>query len=138
MIDFTSEFGQKALDKLKSEQIIWLTTVGSDGTPQPRPVWFLWENDSLLIYSQPQAYKVRHIERVPSVALNFNSDFDGNHVIVLTGEARLDPSTPPGDQHVDYLNKYRKGIQGLGSTEEQFAKEYSVPIRIYPKRLRGW
>ena len=29
--------------------MIWLTTMGSDGTPQPTPVWFLWDGDNLWI-----------------------------------------------------------------------------------------
>jgi hypothetical protein len=38
MIDLTSEFGQHVAKRLVKEQVIWLTTVSSDGTPQPNPV----------------------------------------------------------------------------------------------------
>jgi hypothetical protein len=36
------------------------------------------------------------------------------------------------------MEKYSSGIAGLGATPEQFAQEYSVPIRVTPTGLRGW
>jgi general stress protein 26 len=45
MIDINSELDQKAKLLLNSEYVIWLTTVGKGGTPQPRPVWFIPYND---------------------------------------------------------------------------------------------
>jgi PPOX class probable F420-dependent enzyme len=61
MIDLTSKFGRKVKRHLKNEKVIWLTTVGSDLTPQLRPVWFIWEDNSFLIFSQPHAHKIRHL-----------------------------------------------------------------------------
>ena len=46
MIDFKTELGRKAKRHLKGEYTIWFTTVGADLTPQPRPVWFIWEGNS--------------------------------------------------------------------------------------------
>ena len=40
MIDFTTEFGRRVRQRLDEEYFIWFTTVGTDLTPQPRPVWF--------------------------------------------------------------------------------------------------
>ncbi len=96
MIDLTTEFGRVVEKHLKFEYVIWLTTVDSRFTPQPRPVWFIWENNSILIFSQPNAYKVRHIEKHPRVSLHFNSDESGDkHVIILTGDAIIDKNCPP-------------------------------------------
>ena len=74
MIDTTSEFGTRVAQRLQQEGIIWLTTVRGDGTPQPSPVWFLWDGETFLIYSQPGAPKVRNIARSPKVALHLNGD----------------------------------------------------------------
>jgi hypothetical protein len=40
-IDTSTEFGARATRHIDDDQIIWLTTVGPDGTPQPSPIWFL-------------------------------------------------------------------------------------------------
>ncbi len=138
MIDLSSEFGKRAEARLRDESTIWLTTVDRSGVPQPRPVWFLWDGQSILIFSQPAGAKVRHIRQRPSVALNFNTDEDGDNVIVIIGKAEvLDGGVTPEELAND-LRKYREGIKSLGMTEEQMAKEYSVPLRITPAKLRGF
>ena len=52
MEDFNTKFGRFAQKHIKKEYFIWLTTVDSAGAPQPRPVWYIWENNSFLIFSQ--------------------------------------------------------------------------------------
>jgi PPOX class probable F420-dependent enzyme len=115
---------------LNTETIIWLTTVGGDGTPQPRPVWFVLDGDDVLIYSQPKAAKVAHIRKQPNVALHFNADKWGSDetVVVLTGTATLE--TPQDPQLAAYIRKYKEDMAELGMTPEQFATSYSMPIRI--------
>ena len=117
---------------LTSETIIWLTTVGSDLTPQPRPVWFVPDGDDVLIYSQPKAAKVAHIRNHPNVSLHFNADQWGSDetVVVLTGTATLEPDSSKGPLLPAYVKKYKKDMAELGMTPEQFAATYSVPIRI--------
>ena len=137
MIDFTTDLGKRVLGLLDSERVLWLTTVDSKGTPQPRPVWFLWDGSSLLIYSSPDAYKLRHLARNARVSLNFNSDPEAHHVAVLVGEARVDPDAPRADRESRYLEKYREGISGLGMTPESFGLAYSVAVRVTPERIRG-
>jgi PPOX class probable F420-dependent enzyme len=138
VIDLTTEFGATVARRLAEEEVIWLTTVGADGTPQPSPVWFLWEDGELLIYSQPDKPKVKNLLRQPRVALNFNTDAQGDSVAVLIGEARVDGDAPAIDRHAAYLEKYRAGIARLGSNAEDFAKTYTAAIRVRPTKLRGW
>ena len=140
MIDFTSKLGKKAKRHLKQEYFIWLTTVDSQGVPQPRPVWFIWEEDSILIYSQPGAFKLKHIINNPNVALHFNTaDPKGEEdLIVFHGSAKIDPKALPANKTQAYLRKYRAGIKALGAAPEQFAAEYSTAVRIKLTSLRGW
>jgi PPOX class probable F420-dependent enzyme len=139
MIDLNSEFGRKVKRHLKEDYFIWFTTVGMDLTPQPRPVWFIWENESFLIYSQAQAHKVRHLRTHPKVALHFNADERGeDKVIVFIGTAVINPNELPAHKMTPYLKKYRGGIKSLGSSPEQLGQEYSVAIRVTPTSLRGW
>ena len=136
-IDTTTEFGQRVQRRLRDETIGWLTTVGPDGTPQPSPIWFLWDGETILIYSQPNTPKVRNIERNGRVALNLDGDGRGGDIVILTGAARVDRDAPGAADHTEYLEKYRQGIERIGMTPEQFAGSYSVPIRMTPTRLRG-
>ncbi len=139
MIDLTTDFGRAVEKHLKEEIVIWLTTVDSHLTPQPRPVWFLWEYETILIFSQPEAFKVKHISKHPRVSLHFNTDNAGDkHVMIITGEAVIDPNGVTADQVPAYLAKYKSGIADLNMTPEAFTAGYSTLIRITPSELRGW
>jgi PPOX class probable F420-dependent enzyme len=139
MIDLTTEFGQKVKRHLEEEYFIWFTTVGTDLTPQPRPVWFIWEDDSFLIFSRPDAHKVAHLKKHPNVALHFNTDDKADEdVIVFLGVAEIVPDAPPAHEVRAYLKKYETGIVELNMTPETFSQEYSVAIRIKPTKVRGW
>ncbi len=42
-LDPTTPIGQTIARRLRDEQLIWLTTIDENGTPQPLPVTFLWD-----------------------------------------------------------------------------------------------
>jgi PPOX class probable F420-dependent enzyme len=139
MVDLTSKFGRVVKEHLNNQYVIWLTTVDSNVAPQPRPVWFIWEQDSFLIFSQPKAHKVKHIAKNPNVALHFNTDETGDeHVIIFVGDAAMDVQCPPAHKVPAYLQKYQSGIADLNMTPEEFSSEYSTAIRIRPTEVRGW
>ncbi len=138
MLDFTTKFGRRAARRLQREKVMWLTTVDSRGGPQPRPVWFHWDGQTLLVFSQPDAFKLRHIRQNPRVSANFNASEDGEDVVVLLGEARLLEERPAEERTKAYLRKYREGIKELGMTADSFRQSYAVPILITPAALRGF
>lgn len=138
MLDFTTPFGIKMLRRLRNEQIIWLTTVDARSTPQPRPVWFHWDGETALIFSQIDAAKVRHIRLNPRVALNFNTDLEGDEVGVLIGQAAILEEPLDPKRLEAYLRKYKEGIQGLGLTPEQMQADYPVIILFTPTSMRGF
>ena len=136
-IDTSTEFGQRVSRRLNAETIIWLTTTGATGMPQPRPVWFLWRGDSFLIFSRPNTAKLAHIASNGQVALNLDGNGKGGDIIVFTGQAKINKSMSSADQVGDYVKKYAAGIEGLGMTPVEFGERYSVAIEIVPNHLRG-
>ncbi|MGH2426849.1 MAG: TIGR03667 family PPOX class F420-dependent oxidoreductase [bacterium] len=138
MIDFTSRFGRRLNRRLRQEKIIWLTTVDSHNRPQPRPVWFHWDGQSVLIFSRRNTAKLRHIPQNTGVALNFNTDEEGDNVGVLIGEARLLLEPPSSARLNAYLRKYKEGIKDLDMTVPQFTASFAVPILVAPRAMRGY
>ena len=136
MIDLTSKLGVHVAKRLREEQILWLTTVDSDGTPQPNPVWFYWDGKTIHIRSQPSSHRLTNITRNPKVSINFQTDKEGGDVAVLTGDATIDRNPPAPDPK--YIEKYRKEIPKIGHTPESLGAAYNVLIRIAPNRLRGF
>ncbi len=136
-IDTTTDFGKRVERRLCEETIVWLTTVRRDGTPQPTPVWFLWDGESVLMYSRPNQQKERNIAHNPRVALHFDGDGHGGDIIVLTGEAKIVTDAPPAANNATYTEKYAEPIKQIGMDAASFAAAYSVAIRIMPTDMRG-
>ena len=147
--DPDSAFGANVRERLRTEQVIWLTTVGATGTPQPNPVWFLWQPDegdawgdgSFLIYNDDRASRLETFLRRPRVSLNFDADAAGDSVAVFTGSVEVLADHPLAHEIPAYVEKYTAGVARLTGGEqtvEQFMARYSVVTRVRPTRLRGW
>ncbi|RIK45099.1 MAG: TIGR03667 family PPOX class F420-dependent oxidoreductase [Chloroflexi bacterium] len=131
------EINQRLERLLHDEKIAWLTTVRADGMPQPTPIWFWWDGATFLIWSQPQAQKLRNIAQNPKVALNFNTDPTGEVFAVFMGEAHVDPNPAPPADRAAFLAKYADDIQMIGFTVERLNAEFSTLIRMAPVRVRA-
>ena len=138
VIDAGTDKGARVSARLRDELVAWFVTVAADGTPVPTPVWFLWDGETILIYSQPNKPKLRHIAANPRVSLAMRTDEDGDALVVITGEAAVDDRAPRADELPAYLEKYRDAIARLGSDPVAFAGSYSTAVRIRPTRLRAW
>jgi PPOX class probable F420-dependent enzyme len=136
-LDPNTEFGARVARRLAGDLVIWLTTVRANMRPDPTIVWFWWDGQALLIYSQPDKQKLRNIARNPTVTLNFDSDGQGGNIIVITGTAHVDEQAPRVHQHPEYAEKYAAKIKGMHLTAESFGQSYSVAIRVTPTQLRG-
>ena len=138
VIDPTTEKGARADARLRAELVAWLITVSADGQPVPTPVWFWWDGETILLYSQRDKPKLRHIAVNPRVSVALRTDELGDEITVISGTAAVDPDSPSADRFADYVEKYGTLIERMGADPVSFAGEYSVPIRITPTKLRQW
>lgn len=129
-------FGRRAADRLERELIGWLVTVNGAGAPVPSPIWFWWDGEEFLIYSQPDTPKLANIAGNPRVAVHLDGDGRGGDIVIVSGTARIGDD-PPASRVPAYLAKYAHLIAAYDWTPESFAADYSVPIRVAPRRLRG-
>jgi PPOX class probable F420-dependent enzyme len=131
-----------AEERLRHDEMIWITTVRADGRPQTSAVWFHWDGTDFLVVSQPGAPKVRNITSNPQVSLNLNGADYGVDLVVAEGTAEIVPdyaSGPwPEPARVEaYYARYEQVItQTLGSSVAEMAGEFSTALRITPTRWR--
>jgi len=125
-------------EHLESEIIGWLTTRAPDGRLQSSPISFLWEDGTILFYSQPDTPKLRNLAADPHVAFTLQSDPYADHVLIVEGTARVDHGTPPSDRHPAYAAKFREPLAHWRLDVAQTAIDFSVPVRITPTRVRAW
>lgn len=125
-------------ERLRAEPVIWLATVRPDGRPHLVPVWFLWDGETILIFSQPNNQKIHNLRANPAVTLALEAANEGEDVAILEGRARLVGPDDIQASAPDYVAKYESGMAELGMTWETMSASYSQPIRVTPSRLVTW
>ncbi len=113
--------------------VIWMTTVNPHGQPQTSPVWYILEEDELLMYSLDSA-RVRNLAANPHVALNLDGNGQGGDIVTLEGTARIVTDHAPCWEVDDYIVKYGARIARMNHTPESFGRKYHKVVLI---RLTG-
>ena len=127
-----------SIEALEREQVVWLSSVCPDGRPHVVPIWFLWDGDSIVVFSKPDAQKVRNVRVDPRVMVAIGepgADFDVELVEAAVAELASEPGATLPDA---FARKVRGLLDRAGITVERFAAVYSQPIRIRPTRWLGW
>jgi PPOX class probable F420-dependent enzyme len=120
---------RKLAARLKKELVIWFVTASRDAKPQSVPVWFIYEDDSFLIYSSP-GIKERQVRENPNVELHLNTDEVGDVVVRVSGQAKIVKTEPPACKVPIYVRKYRDQIKGFGWSPEEFSRRYPHAVRV--------
>jgi len=116
------------------DQIAWLTTVSPAGRPSPRPVWFMWDPPTIVIYSKNDSAKLRHLAASDKVSVHFDSNGHGGDIVVIAGRAELDPDAPPPSRYPGLTQKYGAAMARLGQTPDWYDANYGVALRVTPHR----
>jgi PPOX class probable F420-dependent enzyme len=125
-----------AREHIEIDIVAWLTTVAPDGRPQSSVISFLRERGTILFYSEPDTAKLRNIAASPLVSFNLQSDGFGDHYLTIEGTAAIDLGVPPSDQHQAYYAKYLEPHAHWEMDPADVARDFSVPVRITPVRVR--
>jgi len=136
-IDPTDPKGAEVIERLQNDRIGWLTSVAADGTPQTSPIWFLWSEDGILIYSL-ESPRARNVANHPRISLHLDGNGMGGDIVVIEGTATIDEDLPSAAENPTYLTKYKPVMDGNGWTPEWFAERYCVPVRISVTKYRYW
>ena len=138
MLDITTEWGQHAEQRLRSNIIAWLTTVGSDGRPYTSPVWFLWDGQTILIFSQPNRQKVKNLRKNARVTPALDDTQEGEDVVIVEGTAELMDDPGLSAVLLAFADKYRERLEKMEWTPEEMAADYSQAIRVTPTKFKSW
>ena len=133
-LDLTNKRDAHIDQRLRSDIIVWLSTVRPDSRPHTAAVWFLWDSEHILIFSQPNQ-KVRNLHQNPSVVLALDNTHGGDDVITIEGTAELLDNPALTTALPAYVAKYGDHIADLGWTPESMSQSYSQAIRITPTKL---
>ncbi len=136
--DTSTPFGERVRRRLREEQVIWITVVGEDGTPQPNPVGFLLQDDdSILTYNATDAKRLAHVADRPQVALHFDGDGAGGDIVIFTGTAHRVNDVPPPHENQAWRDKCGDSPARRFGSWEKYGEMFPVPLRIEITRTRG-
>src|SRR5262245_51052491 len=121
---------------LTDEPVIWLSTVREDGLPHLVPVWFWWDGDAILVFSNPHAVKVRALRANPRAMIALGEPDDDFDIGMLEATAELldeTPAVPDG-----FFAKYAARMPAGELDPETFGATYTQAIRLRPSRWLAW
>jgi PPOX class probable F420-dependent enzyme len=127
----------RALERLSTDLIAWLTTVSESGRPNPSAIWFCWDGETVLMYSGDSP-RMKNIVANPNISLHFNSDEHGDDITILSGLAEVDPTTPKAADVDLYRARYDAMVPAIGMDWDGFCQKYHNPIRIKLTGYRRW
>ncbi|SFN81445.1 PPOX class probable F420-dependent enzyme, Rv3369 family [Pseudonocardia ammonioxydans] len=124
-----------AAARLAAEAIAWLTTVDDDARPHSVPVWFLFTDPEILLFSRPDTRKIARIRTRPGVCLSLDTAVSGTDVVLADGDAALSGEPAPAELRA-FGEKYRDmlGDQDLAGWRQVFAQ----PVRVRLHRIVAW
>lgn len=123
--------------RLTDEPVIWLASVTAEHRPHTVPVWFSWDDPTIMIFSTPTTFKLRNIRKNPAVTLALDTAAGGGDVVTLNGTAELlDPSTASAATTPAFAAKYTE-LLGPGAIEG-WSTQFTQPIRVTIDRILAW
>jgi PPOX class probable F420-dependent enzyme len=128
---------RRVLPMLTEERVVWLSTVRPDGTPHLVPTWFLWDGDALLVWSKPNAVKVRNLRANPRLMVAVGdprADFNVG-LIEATAELAVPGATAIPDA---FFAKYARELADARFAMASFRATYTQALRIEPTRFVAW
>ncbi len=135
MLDLTQKKDVHIDERLRSNIIVWFTTVRADGRPHSVAVWFLWDGSQILIFSQPNKQKLRNLQHNPHVVLALDDTKNGGDVIVIEGKVELIDNAEVNTTLPAYAEKYTPLLNEMGWSPESMAADYSQAIRVTPTKF---
>src|SRR5690242_8658484 len=128
---------RRVLPMLTGERVVWLSTVRPDGTPHLVPTWFLWDGDALLVWSKPNAVKVRNLRANPRLMVAVGDPRADFNVGLI--EATADLSAPGATTIPDaFFAKYARELADARFAMAEFRATYTQALRIEPTRFVAW
>jgi PPOX class probable F420-dependent enzyme len=137
ILDHTPESTHRQA-RLRDDLIAWLGSVRPDGRPHLVPVWFSWDDEDLLVLSQPNTQKVRNLKRDPRVTIALDDSRMGRDVVLLEGESTLIPVADQTVRVSAYIEKYAEFLADMEWLPDAYIEEYSQAIVIRPTRFIVW
>ena len=100
-----SKLTDSARKLLEGKNLLYITTLNRNGSPQITPVWVDTDGTHVLVNTAVGRVKQRNVTRDPRVALGVNLPTDFYDVALIRGRVIEQVTGPSADKHIDKLAK---------------------------------
>jgi PPOX class probable F420-dependent enzyme len=146
MIEIPEMTSHQLFEYLSQPLIAKLATVNPDGSPQLSPIWFHYDQGTVLIATYEKARKISNIKRNSMVSLLIDSTDGGIKLkgVLMKGKAEIirggECKRVEGIIYNKYLTKETVENDAVAAAFKRLAlgSEDSVCIRIMPEKLTSW
>lgn len=113
-----------------------LAYIGTDGRPRVVPIWFAYLGGDIIMVTGPRAEKLRALGANPAVALTIDSAKLPYNVLLVDGDAALEPVEGMAPEYRPIVERY------LGAGAEGYLAQLlprvkrQVRIRVTPRSWR--
>jgi PPOX class probable F420-dependent enzyme len=123
---------------LRSDPVVWLSSVQGNGHPHLVPVWFHWDGERIVAFSKPHARKVDNLRQHPRVMLAVGTPGPEFEVELIEADAELPDEPAEALVPTGFGAKYRELLRRAGLTLQRYTEVYSQPIVLRPTRFLGY
>src|SRR5207244_12947244 len=117
---------------------MWVRTARPADRPHHVPVWVLWSDPQVLVFSMAGTQKLRNIDRMPAVTLSLDTADSGRDIVMAEGRAELvDDTAPPVPSILPaFEEKYSALMDASGF--DAWRSTFSEPILVTVSRVIAW
>ena len=126
-------FAEQVRSFLTKPLLARMSTIGADGYPHAVPVWFMLDQDDIVIISIRKTRKVNHIGQNPKGAIVIGGEPHDGGGYLIKGDFRVEED--PGHSWMRALtNRYESGAQAEKDIAD-WDKLDMIIIRMKPKSV---
>jgi hypothetical protein len=126
---------------LEQERVCRLSTVAADGTPRSNPLWFVWYDRALWLYSLVGTQRWANIERNPTVSALVDAGHDYGELrgIELLGKVAIVGDLPRTGHHdPDLETPERLFFRKYFDRDEPVHDGRHAWLRLVPDQVVSW
>jgi uncharacterized pyridoxamine 5'-phosphate oxidase family protein len=125
--------------ELLARDVARLAFVAADGTPRVLPIAIFWNGSEIVMCTSTNARKLTALRRNPAVALTIDTEVHPPDVLLLRGEAELDPVDGIPEEYLQMSGTYTMTPEQREVFEREIQTLYAdgmVRIVVRPRWAR--
>ena len=104
--EITEILSQPISQELLNRDLTRLAFIATDGTPRCIPIAFTWNGSEIVMCTAKNARKLPALRQNPAVALTIDTEVHPPQVLLIRGQAELDPVDHIPDEYLQMNGSY--------------------------------